>query len=233
MADGKKREREREKGKGKKKKNLTCEIVSNKRNADVDEIIKPSRHDGGAMISNDFDEFALKELISIKENVVSKPCSGSGNQSRPKICKGESERVGIVSGYLALPLRCGQLLTGGLHLICSVVDEPEGSNSWDGKGDAVSPLCGQGRIRWVPTSVMEAEKEENQEDLVEELAPALHQEGARHFTASMETVLFCRDFARADGVFHPACRCHRIFAADADSVEEEGPNVADNPSILG
>lgn len=70
---------------------LTCEIVSNKRNADVDEIIKPARHDRVTIISNDFDKLALKELISIKENVISKPCSGSGNQSRTKICKGKSE----------------------------------------------------------------------------------------------------------------------------------------------
>lgn len=106
---------ERKKGKGgrkmkkRKKKRLyiflTCEIVSNKRNADVDEIIKPARHDGGTIISNDFDKFALKELISIKENVISKPCSGSGNQSRTKICKGKSERLGIISGHLTPPFR--------------------------------------------------------------------------------------------------------------------------------
>lgn len=187
---GKENEGRRERKEKKNNRILTCEIVSNKRNADVDEIIKPARHDGSAVISNDFDELALKELISIKENVISKPCSGSGNHSRSKICKSKSERLGIVSGHLALPLRSGQLLTGGLHLVCSVVDEPEGSKSWDGKGDAVSPLCGQGRVRWVPSSVMETEKEENQEDLVEELAPSLHQEGARHFAASMEPVLF-------------------------------------------
>lgn len=152
-------ERETEKGKkkGRKKIFLTCEIVSNKRNADVDEIIKPARHDGIATISNDFDKFALKELISIKENVISKPCSGSGNQSRTKICKGKSERLGIVSGDLTLPLRRRQLLTGRLHLVCSVVDEPEGSKCWNGKGDAISPLSGQGRVRWVPTPMMKAE----------------------------------------------------------------------------
>lgn len=157
---------ERERGKGRRekgrkmeeeKKNLTCEIVSNKRNANIDEIIKPARHDGGTIISNDFDEFALKELISIKENVISKPCSGSGNQSRTKICKGKSERFGIVSGHLILPLRRRQLLTGRLHLVCSVVDEPESSKCWNGKGDAISPLCGQGRVRWIATPVMKAE----------------------------------------------------------------------------
>lgn len=86
---------ERTKGRKRKKEQLyiflTCEIVSNKRNADVDEIIKPARHDGGTIIGNDFDKLALKELISIKENIISKPCSGSGNQSRTKICKGKSE----------------------------------------------------------------------------------------------------------------------------------------------
>lgn len=150
--------RKREKGmKNGRRKNLTCEIVSKKRNANVDEIIKPARHDGGTIISNDFDKFALKELISIKENVISKPCAGSGNQSRTKICKGKSERLGIVSGHLTLPLRRRQLLTGRLHLVCSVVDEPEGSKCWNGKGDAISPLGGQGRVRWIPTPMMKAE----------------------------------------------------------------------------
>lgn len=81
--------------------------------------------------------------------------------------------------------------------------------------------------------MVKAKKEENQEELVEELTPALHQEGACHFAASMETVLFRRDFPGSDGVFHPACRRHWVFAPDADSVEEEGPDVADDPSVLG
>lgn len=135
---------------------LTCEIVSNKRNTDVNEIIKPARHDGGTIISNDFDKFALKELISIKENVISKPCSGSGNQSRTKICKGKSERLGIISGHLTLPLRRCQLFTGRPHLVCSVVHEPESPKCWNGKGDAISPLCGQGRVRWIPTPMVKA-----------------------------------------------------------------------------
>lgn len=166
-------------------KNLTCEIVSNKRNADVDEIIEPPRHDGGAAISNDRDKLTLKELISIKENVIGKPCSRRGNHSRSKICKCKSERLGIVSRHFTLPLRCNQLLTGRPHLICSVIDEPECSNGRNSKGDAVSPLCGEGGIRWVPAPVMKAEEKEDQEDLVEELAPALHQEGAGHFAASV------------------------------------------------
>lgn len=160
MGGGRKGER-KEIGRKKGGEDLTCEIVSNKRNADVDEIIEPSRHDGSAVISNDFDKLILKELISIKENVIGKPGSRRGNQSRSKICKRKSERFGVVSRHFTLPLRCRQLLTGRLHLKCSVIDEPEGSNRGNGKGNAVSPLCGEGGIRGIPTSVMKAEKKED------------------------------------------------------------------------
>lgn len=104
---------EREKKKSKKGGEIpTCEIVSNQRNAHVDEIIEPSRHDGSAAISNNTDKLTLKELISIKENVIGKPCSRRGNQPRSKIRKRKFERLSIIPRHFTLPLRCYQLLTG-------------------------------------------------------------------------------------------------------------------------
>ncbi len=81
--------------------------------------------------------------------------------------------------------------------------------------------------------MMKAEKEKNQDHLVEKLTPSLHQEGACDLAASVKAVFLGRDFAGANSIFHPACCRHRIFTADSDPIKKESPNVANNPSILG
>ena len=80
--------------------------------------------------------------------------------------------------------------------------------------------------------MVEHEQEEDEQHLVEELAPPLHQESTGDFSAPMKTVLFGRDLARTDGVLHTRRGCHGILATHANTVEEKRPNVADDPAIL-
>jgi hypothetical protein len=49
----------------------------------------------------------------------------------------------------------------------------------------------------------------------------------------VKTVIFGRDLSRADGILHTSSRSHRVFPSDTNTIEEEGPGVADNPSVLG
>ena len=79
---------------------------------------------------------------------------------------------------------------------------------------------------------MEDEEQEDQNDLVEELTPTLHQESACDFSTSVETIFLGRDFAGTDGVLHTRCSSHRVLTTNTDPVEEERPDVADHPSIL-
>jgi hypothetical protein len=48
----------------------------------------------------------------------------------------------------------------------------------------------------------------------------------------MKTVVLGRDLSGADGVLHTSSRCHGVLASDTDTVEEESPDVADDPSVL-
>lgn len=80
---------------------------------------------------------------------------------------------------------------------------------------------------------MEHKKEQDQEDLVDELTPALHQEGAGDLTAAMETVVPGGDFTGTDSILHTRRSSHGILSSDPYAVEEERPHVADDPSILG
>ena len=79
--------------------------------------------------------------------------------------------------------------------------------------------------------MVEAQKKNNEDDLVGELPPTLHQESAGDFAASVETVLLCRNFARANSVLHARCGCHGVFTANTNTVEEERPCVADDPPV--
>jgi hypothetical protein len=79
---------------------------------------------------------------------------------------------------------------------------------------------------------MEDEQEQNQDDLVDELAPTLHQEGAGYLAATVKAILPRRDLSSADGILHARGGSHGILAADSYAVEEESPDVADDPAIL-
>ena len=80
---------------------------------------------------------------------------------------------------------------------------------------------------------MEDEQKQNEEDLVKELASTLHQESTGDFSTTMQAVFLCRNLTGTDGVLHTRRGCHGIFASNTDTVEEQSPGVADNPTILG
>ena len=67
---------------------LTCKVVSHKRNAHVDQVVEPTRHDRGAIVGNDIDELALKQLVTVEENIIGKPSTGGGDHSRPEVGEG-------------------------------------------------------------------------------------------------------------------------------------------------
>lgn len=79
---------------------------------------------------------------------------------------------------------------------------------------------------------MEAEQQDDEQGLVKELTPSLHQEGASHLAAAVQPIFLGGDLARAHGVFHAGGGGHGIFAADADAVNKERPGIADDPAVL-
>jgi hypothetical protein len=80
--------------------------------------------------------------------------------------------------------------------------------------------------------MVEAKQQDNEQDLVEELTPTLHQESAGNLAATVQTVLFRRDLAGSNSVLHTAGRSHWIFTTDTNAIEEQGPGVANDPAIL-
>jgi hypothetical protein len=93
-------------------------------------------------------------------------------------------------------------------------------------------LSGDFRIWWISGAVVEYQKEQDEDDLIGELAPTLHKKRAGDLAATMQTVFFRGDLTRSDGVLHTRCCSHRILASNTNAVEEERPDVADDPAIL-
>ena len=146
---------------------------------------------------------------------------------------GHAQRFSIVASYLSFGLCNGKLSAGGFHLVAPVVDEPQGADGRNGKRDAVCPLGGNRRVWRVSAAMVEAEKEDDEDGLIEELAPALHEECAGDLSAAVQTVVFCRNPSGSNGVFHAGGGGHGVLTTDANAVEEERPDVADNPAVLG
>ena len=80
--------------------------------------------------------------------------------------------------------------------------------------------------------MVEDQEAQDQDGLVDQLTPALHQECRSNFATTMQTIFLGGDFARADRVFHTRCSRHWVLSTDADTVEEKGPDIADDPTVL-
>jgi hypothetical protein len=78
---------------------------------------------------------------------------------------------------------------------------------------------------------MEDEEADDQDGLVEELSPTLHQESHSNLASTMQTILLGRDSSRASCIFHSSGGSHGIFTTNADTIEEKSPAIAYHPTI--
>jgi len=187
------------------------EVVSTQRDTNVQKVIQPAGHDRLGRRAEDRDEFILEQLVAVKEDIVGEPAASGGQETGPKVFDGELEGLDIVASHGGLLLGGGKLLAGRFHVVGTVVDQPQRAHGRNGKGDAVSPLDGHGGVRVVSAAVVEAEQQDNEDGLVEELTPALHQKGAGDLPAAVEPILPGRDLAGADSVLHAAGSGHWVF----------------------
>ena len=109
------------------------QVVSTKRDTDVNQIPKPSGHNRGRVGRENFDELGLEELVSVKENIVTEPTTSGGEDTAAKVSEGQLERLNVVTSNVVLLLGYCKLLGSQRHLIPSVVDEPEGADSGNGE----------------------------------------------------------------------------------------------------
>lgn len=79
--------------------------------------------------------------------------------------------------------------------------------------------------------MVEDEQQQDEEDLVEELSPALHEEGGGDLAATVQTILARGDLAGADGVLHGGRGGHGVLTTNADTVEEQRDGVAGDPAV--
>lgn len=113
------------------------------------------------------------------------PSQGCSEDTSAKVSEGQAQRFPIVSSHRLLFLCYLQLLRRRLHLVETVVDKPECTDSWDDKGYAICPLGHHFAVRWTTASGIEDDKQKNEKHLVQPLAPTLHQECRRNFAATV------------------------------------------------
>lgn len=215
------------------------EVVAGERDGNVDEVPGPVGHERLGVVGDDLDELALEKLVTVEEDVVAEPGTGGGDETAAKLAKARLEGIDIVAGDVGAGLGLGKLLGGVGHLPGTVVDEPEGADGGEGKGEAEDDLGGvskglaASRGGGVAVAAVEDEEEDNQEDLVGELAPALHEEGHGDTAATVQTILLGRELARGDGALERRGGRDGVLATNTERVEEEGPGVANDPALEG
>ena len=165
-------------------------VVSAERDTNVDQVVEPTNHDRVVARSDDLDELRLEEFIAVEEDVVGKPGTGSSDQTGPEVAECQLQGSNVVSGNVCLLLSELELLGRRLHLEVAEVDEPKSANGGNGERDTIGPLgdfLRVGRCR----SRVEDQKQKNQDDLVEKLAPTLHEESTSDLATTVQTVLLC------------------------------------------
>jgi len=69
--------------------------------------------------------------------------------------------------------------------------EPKGTNSWDGERNTEGPLNYSLGVRGSSFTMMKDQEEYDEDDLIEELAPTLHEESHCNFATSVKSIFSC------------------------------------------
>ena len=114
-----------------KQRPLTGKIITDERYADVQQVIKPAGHDGRRFGKKDLNELTLEQFVTVEEDVVGEPADGRSQNTTTEVLEGQAERLDIVASDGSLLLGSRQLLAGGLHVVGTVVDQPQGADGRD------------------------------------------------------------------------------------------------------
>ena len=79
---------------------------------------------------------------------------------------------------------------------------------------------------------VENQEQKNENDLVDDLTPTLHQEGGDDLATTVKAVVAGRHLTGANSVLHSRSSSHGVFTSDTDRVEPKGPSVANDPAVL-
>lgn len=153
-------------------------------------------------MSKDCNKFALEELVSIKEHIIAVPSASGTDNTHAKISENKLKRLNVITSNIRFGLELGKLRVRSPHLVRSEVDEPKCTNGWDGERNTVCPLSSDLGVWWVTSSMVEDQKGNNQNDLVGELAPTLHQESAGNLSTTVKTIESGRNLARSYSILH-------------------------------
>lgn len=153
------------------------QIVSGKRNNDVVQVPDPGCQDGAGVFGHNLDELGLEEFVTVKEDIVAEPCASSGQYAASKVLEGQAKRVDVVAGDVGLLLGDLELPRCLGHFVGTVVGEPQGTNGGDGERQTEDDLGALGAVGTIAVTVVEDEQKDDEECLVGQLTPTLHQEG--------------------------------------------------------
>lgn len=206
-------------------------VVTSERDGNVDQVPGPSGQEGVGVVGDDLDELTLEELVAVEENVVAEPSTSGGDQTATEVGEARLEGSGVVSSDAGTGLCFSKLLGGVRHLPGSVVDEPQSTDGGEGKGQTEGELSSLLGVRGTAAAAVEDGEQDNQDNLVEELTPTLHQESHGDTTTTVQTILLGRDSASADGVLKGGSGSDGIFTTNTNRVEEERPGIADDPTL--
>lgn len=127
----------------------------------VDQVVKPSGHDGSSSWDQDLDERALEELGSVEENIGQEPPASGTNHSTSKVREGQLEGLDIVASDRLLLLVGSELpISDVVSVVVSVVGEPESHEGDDSELKTERPLSSLDRVGRVSTTTVEDDEKD-------------------------------------------------------------------------
>lgn len=177
------------------------QVVSCKRDSDVDQVPGPCCHKRVGVGRDNLDELSLEQLVAVEEDVIAEPGTSGSQQTTTKVLETVPERVNIVACDLGARLGLSKLLGSMGHFPGTVVCQPGRADSREGEGQAEAPLSGRLGVGRTAVTGVEDDQQDNKENLVDELAPTLHEESHGDTATAVKAILAGRELASGNCVF--------------------------------
>lgn len=210
-----------------------CEIVASQGDGDIDKVPGPSGEDRLAVRRDDLDELTLEKLVAVEEDIVAEPSTSSSKETSTEVGKAVAKSVHVIAGDVRALLCLSELLTSAAHAVSTIVEEPERTDGRECKRQSESILGSRLAVGRRTLAVVEDGEQNNENDLVHELAPALHEESRGDTATTMQTIFTSRDPSTRRNTFKRRSCCNGVLATNTETVKEERPGITDNPALKG
>ena len=204
-----------------------CHVISNKLTPNVDQVIQPKSYHLVFVTCDQAQKDIAKDLIAIERKIVAKPADGRSKKAMPIVIHDNLEGLNVVSSDVAALSGGFEILIDILHLKDTKIEKVQNGECGNTERDPEGVLGCRLRIRRVGSG-MKDEQKEDENELVRQLTPSLHQESESHASTSVQLVV--SGVVDAMHTFHGRDTGHGVLSSNTNGEDQKRDSVHNGPT---